>query len=375
MLIELSECDEVGLGGSHTKKGKRIGTKTANQVLSLFRNVPHYNRSGFTHFEEIQFFIDAIGKDRISDMFCNFVKSFLIDFTIQQCREVGIPLATVTSDVYQYTTNRLKKEQVTLPLNPETNEGIVLVPKHWLRYTPWLNSDEFYSAFVPEQQTEIAKPNRVLTFSRYDFNAVRAYVQKKELSQNDCKNDPLFTQIPITSARASLSAIKSLPTGIKDTSDKKYEREASRLLASLLYPQLDFANTQGRTEDGVLIRDLIFYNNRQHPFLTDLWDTYHSRQLVFELKNVKEIERDHIYQLNRYLTNEFGLFGVLLTRNRLKSAMMKNITQLWSGQRRCIIAITDEDLDLMVTVYESKQRHPIDVLSMKYSQFIANCPS
>ena len=375
MLINLSECDEAGLGNSHTKKGKRIGSASAKRILALFSQIPHYAKCGFTHFEEIQFFVENFAKDRISDMFCNFIKSFLIDYTIQQCHQVGIPLVSTPTTVYRYTTNTLEKETVTLPVNPETKDGIILIPKHWLRYAPWINADEFYRAFEPEGQ-ELARGSRqVLTYSRHDFDAVRAYVRDRESSRDQCKNDPLFTQIPITSARASLGVIRGLPTGIQESSDKKYEREASRLLASLMYPQLDFATSQSRTEEGVLIRDLIFYNNRSHPFLADIWDTYHSRQLVFELKNVREIERDHINQLNRYLTSDFGLFGVLLTRNRLKSAMLKNVTQLWAGQRRCIIAVTDEDLELMVAIYETKQRDPVDVLKKKYAEFMANCPS
>jgi hypothetical protein len=38
------------------------------------------------------------------------------------------------------------------------------------------------------------------------------------------------------------------------------------LMPSLLYPQLDFATAQSRTDSGVSIRDLVFYNNRDHPF-------------------------------------------------------------------------------------------------------------
>lgn len=373
MLVQISECDEVGLGISHTRRGKRIGINTAKSVLKIFSTVPEYDKRGFTHFEEIQFFVGNIGKDRISDMFCNFVKSFLIDYTIQACRELDIPTSPVSTSVYRYATNTIKEETVQLPKNPETNEAIILVPKHWLRYTPWINSDDFYSSFEQEC-TDTTIPRPVLTFNRHDFDSVRAFVKRKELSSEDCKNDPLFTQIPITSARASLVAIRKLPTGIENSNDKKFEREAARLMASLLYPQLDFATTQSRTE-GVLIRDLIFYNNKQNPFLSDVWDMYNSRQLVFELKNVYEIQREHINQLNRYMTNEFGRFGVLLTRNRLKTAMLKNTTQLWAGQRRCIIAVTDEDLELMVSVYESRQREPIDVLKMKYAEFMRSCPS
>jgi hypothetical protein len=68
-------------------------------------------------------------------------------------------------------------------------------------------------------------------------------------------------------------------------------------------------------------------------------------------------------------------FGVLLTRNQLPKAMFKNTVDLWSGQRRCIISLSDTDLELMVEVFESKQRTPIEVLKMRYVEFRRACPS
>jgi hypothetical protein len=193
--------------------------------------------------------------------------------------------------------------------------------------------------------------------------------------QAECKNDPLFKPIAVTSAKRKLEEIKKLPTGKNENADKRYEECVGQLLASLLYPQLDFAAEQSRTDSGVLIRDLIFYNNRSLDFLKDIFDHYGSRQLVFELKNVREIEREHVNQLNRYLNNEFGMFGVLVTRNALPKNIFKNTIDLWSGQRRCIIALTDSDLETMVTVFESKQRLPIEVLKRAYIQFTRACPS
>ena len=35
--------------------------------------------------------------------------------------------------------------------------------------------------------------------------------------------------------------------------------------------------------------------------LKDIYETYQCRQMVFELKNVKELDNDHIDQVNRYL--------------------------------------------------------------------------
>lgn len=146
-------------------------------------------------------------------------------------------------------------------------------------------------------------------------------------------------------------------------------------MASLLYPQLDFAEDQSRTDSGVLIRDLIFYNNRSIDFLKDIYNDFESKQIVIELKNVKQVEREHVSQLNRYLSDQFGRFGILITRNPLPAKIFKNTIDLWAGQRKCIIALTDDDLKLMVSVFESKQRLPIEVIKRAYVDFLRKCPS
>ncbi|OJW05719.1 MAG: hypothetical protein BGO39_02575 [Chloroflexi bacterium 54-19] len=380
-LIVASECDEVGLGLSATRKGKRIGETIANDILNLFRLIPEYGQYGFTHFEEIQFYIDGISRDRISDFTCNFLKSFLIDYTAQECEEIGIPLSKVRlASLYSTQQNKfLTDVEVELPVHPEKNTPILLVPKRWLRHIPWLNFDDYFKTYCPKDEVinQYGSDERVkiLTYNRENYGAIEAYRKEKERHASECQNDPLFKQIPVLSARRKLAEIKSLPTGTTSKADKKFEDAATQLLASLLYPHLDFADTQSRTDSGVVIRDLIFYNNRSVDFLQGILQDYGSRQIVMELKNVRAIEREHINQLNRYLSNEFGKFGVLITRNPLPKAMMKNTVDLWAGQRRCIISLTDADLEQMVEVFESKQRQPIEVLKKKYVEFMRLCPS
>ena len=221
---------------------------------------------------------------------------------------------------------------------------------------------------------EISKV-KVLSFNRDNYGVVESYIKEKERTFEDCKNDPLFQQIPVISAKRKLREIKGFPTGKDGNADKKFEDAAVSLLASLMYPHLDFATDQSRIESGSQIRDLIFYNNRSNEFLKELFDDYGSRQIVMELKNVKQVERDHINQLNRYMTDSLGKFGVLVTRNELPKPKRQNVIDLWSGQRRCIITLTDSDIEQMVEVFESKQRLPLDVLKKKYIEFRRLCPA
>lgn len=380
ILIRASECREAGLGMAKDKCGVRIGEKLASSITALFRDVPQIRTSGFTHFEEIQLLVDYVSKDRVSDIACSFLKSFLIDFTIEQSETHGIPLSeTLVLEVYDYRSNQfVDEEKVYLPQNPETKDPIVLIPKRWLRHIPWISYEDYFRSFYIQEVSEKGRESRrvaVLTYNRHNYGVVQAYVARKERSQGDCKNDPLFSPIPVRSAKGKLATIRALPTGKTDKADRKYEGLVCQLMASLMYPHLDFAAQQSRTDAGVLIRDLIFYNSRSMDFLRDIHDDYGSRQIVMELKNVKEVERDHVNQLNRYLTDQFGHFGVMVTRNRLPRRIFKNTIDLWAGQRKCIITLTDEDLSLMVAVFESRQRLPIEVLKKKYIEFTRACPS
>lgn len=380
-LAAASECDEVGLGQSATRRGKRIGEAQAKSILELFERIPAYQTRGFRHIEEIQFFVDGISKDRVSDLTCSFIKSFLIDYTIDQCEQLGIPTQDCTvTHVYDLTRATFADAiRTKLPCHPTDGRPLLLVPKRWLRFSPWLDFDNYFADYCPRDR--VFKPDeeivrvRVLKFNRDNYDVVESYVTARERAAHDCKNDPLFTQVPVLSARRLQNRIEKLPTGKRENADREYEELSGQLLTSLLYPHLDFAELQSRTESGVLIRDVIFYNNRSHEFLRELLDDYGSRQLVMEVKNVAAIDREHLNQLNRYMTDSLGRFGVLVTRKELDRARYQSTIDLWSGQRRAIVTLTDSDVAQMVELYDSKQRLPLDVLKKKYVQFRRNCPA
>ena len=239
--------------------------------------------------------------------------------------------------------------------------------------------EDYFKDYCPKDR--VAGPNepidivKILRFNRDNYGMVHDYILAKERRQTDCLNDPLFRQIPVVSARRKLKSILSLPSGKNNKADRKYEDYVSQLLSSLLYPHMDFAATQSRTISGALIRDLVFYNNANIDFLSELLTDYDAKQLIFELKNVAAIEREHINQLNRYLDSGLGKFGVFVTRRELPKAMYRNTIDLWSGQRRCIIVLNDEDLRLMVEVFESKQRDPVEVIKKRYVEFRRDCPA
>lgn len=376
VLKQISECNEVGLGSSKSRSGKKFGDRLAKDILNLYETIPAVNKYGLEHPEVIQILVNDISKDRISDITANILGSFLIDYTVQECRQYGIPTEKCEIEYLDVKSMSMKKESCELPVNPNSKRVLWLVPKRWLRKSLWLNDDEYLNHYLVSRIEELKRQDiDIVSFNRENYDVLTEYIKAKERTATDCKNDPLFGQIPIVSAKRKLSAIRKLPTGKDGNADKKYEAELCPLLASMLYPHLDFAQAQSRTESGTQIRDLVFYNNTSYEFLNDMKELFGSRQLVMELKNVEEVTKEHINQLNRYLNPVFGSFGIIMTRNRPKKSVMQHTIDLWSGQRKCILIMDDSDLELMVNVYESKQRDPIEVIKMKYVEFTRKCPA
>lgn len=378
-LVFLSECDEVGLGLSKTRKGHPISTDTAKEILDLFKMIPQVRQYGFKHIEQIQLLVDQISKDRISDIACSLMKSFLIDYTIDICQKLGLPIQTVVVYRYDYKQGKIIKETVKLPMNEESKQPVIFVPKRWLRFTPWLNYDDYFKHYLIKdiEKEYDGEKNRieVLKYNRENFDQIEKYVALKEIDRRKCENDPLFSKISALSAKRKVADIKKLPTGKECNADKEYERLMGQVLTSLLYPHLDFAIEQSRTESGTQIRDIIFYNNVSTDFLAEIHKEFDCKQIVVELKNVKKVDREHINQLNRYMSDSFGRFGILFTRNQPSKDIFQNTIDLWSGQRRCILIMNDSDLEMMEKCEFGKQRKPIEVFKKKYIEFKRKCPN
>lgn len=367
ILNGLSECPEAGLGTSANRKGRRMGVQLAEECLAALAAIPQIREKGVAHFEVVQLLVNGIGADRISDIALSMIKSFLIDFTIEQAKKHAVPIQQATvPEVFDYKSLTFSSVSVPLPVSPATGAPVLLVPKRWLRYTPWLGLDPYFDGGHVKGEGAPQDRAGVVLYNRDHFGLIQAFVTQREAIASQCSAAGIFEPMSSLSAKRRLSTLRKLPTGKTDGADREFEENAGAILASTLHPYLDFAGEQSRTDSGVLIRDVVFYNTRTWDFLQDIHRLYESRQLVFELKNVKELDREHVNQLNRYLVDQFGRFGVFVTRNTPPKAVMKQMIDLWSGHRRSLVVLTDQDLEDMVTVFESGQRRPIEILKRAY---------
>ncbi len=102
---------------------------------------------------------------------------------------------------FDYKNLKFVEETLDLPVNPNTKEPILLLPKRWLRFIPWINFEDYYKKYI-EISERITKGKKVpraelLELNRNNYDQIETYIKRKQLEQKDCKKDPLFSQIPV----------------------------------------------------------------------------------------------------------------------------------------------------------------------------------
>lgn len=382
LLAGCSEWPALGLGyGKGTKRGSALGPQLVNGVVGAFANVPQLRDGELRHMEELQLVVPGIAEDRVSDITASILRDYLLEFTSLRARELNIPTREFgVEGIFVPERNLWRPARaVPLPYNPLDESPIVFSPLKLLRHLPWINYEDYYRSgyapyvLGPAKSTRKVAKEAVLAYNREHYIAVERYVDERERAAASAKPDPLFQPLSLPSLRKKFETLRVLPTGKEDGNDKEYEELIFDLLSSLLYPTLEFAESRARTVSGAHIRDLIFYNDGHSEFWRDIRERHDARQPVFELKNVKALSTEHVNQLFRYLDDEFGRVGVLVTRNPTPRAVSQNIVDLHSSKRVVILSLDDSDVDLMLSLAESA-RDPADAIRKRYVEFTRLLP-
>ncbi len=381
----LAGCEEprsMGLGYAVSSRyGSNIGPKIVASIIQCFVSVPQLRDGSIRHMEELQLIVPGFAEDRMSDTVSSILKQFFIRYTVEQCKTYKIPVRkTRLGNIYD-SSKRLwvPAPESELPFNPVDNSPILLVPLDILRRLPWINYDDYYrSSFSPrilepDRRNKRVAKEAVLEFNARNYVEVERYVTEREKIGNLCLPDPLFSTLSGTILRAKFNEIRELPTGSAERADRRYEDLTTELLSSLLYPTLEFAESRVRTASGAHIRDIIFYNDGKTEFWNDLRDRYEARQPVFEIKNTRVLEAEHVNQLYRYLDEEFGRLGVLVTRNPSPASVTRNIVDLHSSKRVVILTVDDRDFELMLSLLDSG-RDPSDAIKKKFIELTRLLP-
>jgi hypothetical protein len=375
LLLRCEEPKEFGLGyARESKRGSFMGPATAERVVDLYVDTPQLYEERLDHVEELGLFVPGVAEDRISDMAACVLREFFTRFTESQARAFEIPTKRFrTPDLFDVDALQWRPGIVAeLPYHPGHDTPLLFAPLDLLRHLHWINYGDYYRSYfarhvapAKRSQRSLPKPE-VLAHNRSNYAHVKRYVAEKERSADLAKPDPLFEPLKLSSIETKVKTLAQLATGTAQAG--RFEAIVDDVLASALYPELEFADSQVRTESGGHIRDLLFYNDGKIPFTEMLRREYGARQVVFECKNVAALETGHVNQLYRYLDGDFGQFGVLVTRAEPPRAVRRNLVDLHSSKRVAIVCLVDDDLRLMLRMLEARRR-PIEVLKKKFVEF------
>lgn len=242
-LLKIREVSELCLG--YTKSGTRgsaAGSKLAAQMSEAIYDVIRSGKTNISHFEELAIIKEGIGADRISDITAGILRQRFIKYTQFFCINHKIPLVSKKFRQGYFNQNFLNwmPIEADLPLNPYSEEAILLTPKNFLRQLPTINLDEFWDyAFENENETlrndfsyDIQKNvNRyiIIEFAKrhpevrdrfiesteksppnpYDFSKdIKGFVRWYSASRNYCQSKPL--KIEIDSESSFKTAIKDM---------------------------------------------------------------------------------------------------------------------------------------------------------------------
>lgn len=173
-MLVFPEINEIGLGYSGSNSGAGASKHFRDQMIGAIYYSIERGLKEYRHFEEIGIFEEGIGCDRISDITCNILKSNIIRYTQNICKQLNIPTVQVRMRHIDFDFNQLRWIDgiVNLPYNKYKKRGILLVLRNFVNDLPTINADDFKD-YIWDVKNETL---------RNDFNyAIKKDIDKQEI--------------------------------------------------------------------------------------------------------------------------------------------------------------------------------------------------
>lgn len=188
-LMKFPEPSEFGLGvTARSTDGAGGGEGLAHQIVTAMGIAIERGLEDLRRFEELGVLVERIGRDRISDITCNILKSRFIEYTQLQAADLGIPLVEfeVTNAGFNERRRRWESRRVQLPANPLSEKPIILTPKRFLRELPTLNADDWWEYVEPDLRDDLnldiasrLPKAQIIALARQHTDLVRSWTEAR----------------------------------------------------------------------------------------------------------------------------------------------------------------------------------------------------
>lgn len=175
-MLSFPEAKELCLGyAGGDVEGAGSGPGFSKKIAEVMIDSIKLGIQNMNHFEEMSILEKGIGRDRISDITANILKSDIIKYTQSICHKHNIPMERikVRHSSFNETFLRWENDYVNLPVNIFGNRPvpILLIPEYALRELSTINPYDFLD-WAWESQNETL---------RNDFN----YELKNRIKKDD----------------------------------------------------------------------------------------------------------------------------------------------------------------------------------------------
>ncbi|MFC8450608.1 hypothetical protein [Kitasatospora sp. NPDC057223] len=157
-LLLFPEPAEFCLGVAEgTPLGSGSGYGLQKDMLEGIRVATGLGMSRPAHSEIIGLFQGGMGVDRLSDMTCNILKTYFIEYTQEICKRHGIPMQPIKVKNAKWSPDfhRWSDAEYLLPMNDRIDRAVLLTPSRFLRDIPVATPDGFWTWAWGEMSDEL----------------------------------------------------------------------------------------------------------------------------------------------------------------------------------------------------------------------------
>jgi hypothetical protein len=149
LFDHLHEPNETCLGLSRKKpKGRGVGEDDAERIFDSLAESEAAKSGLLQDLEDCRVFVEGIGKDKASDMTTNIIRSHLIEYTINQCKQWDIPLESNSPSGYCWNGDTRQWENGFSDNLIISGRRILLVPKSVVSYCNRYAPDKYRQHFI-----------------------------------------------------------------------------------------------------------------------------------------------------------------------------------------------------------------------------------
>lgn len=371
-MSHLHEPAETFLGVSVAEpNGKGVGAKQARQLVRSIRSSKAYVSGVLSDLSEMALFVDRVGRDKISDLTTNIIRSKLIEYTNQQCRIYNIPVDDYNGPPMW---DGIKKNWVnrTVKLPSINGVTVMLIPKLIVRRELSLNSQEFYNKQITDfliAEHERGTSSLVQTLRappKITKGEIREKNPKsKEMLANTVAEHPHLLEMykdlarierramvniandDISVAQACVDlekALQATSVGAKDAD--RYHVLAMHALTLCFFPKLVQPRKEWEINDGRKRVDIVYTNAADEGFFGQRRDDKNTsaNTVIVECKNyANDISNPEIDQLLGRFDDNRGYFGLLLCRKIDNEVLVKSRCRDLARSRRAYILVLDDN--------------------------------